>query len=55
MGRPIGLGSRPVYGVLRTPLRRVVRAIVDIEEVALFLMFVAVVYFGVGWLRIILQ
>lgn len=54
-GRPVGLRSRPVHGVLRTVLRRVVRAVVDIEELALFLMFVAFVYFGVGWLKIILQ
>jgi len=29
--------------------------IMDIEELALLLMFVAFVYFGVGWLKIILQ
>ena len=54
-GRPVGLRSGPVHGVLRTVLRRVVRAVVDIEELALLLMFLAFVYFGVGWLRIILQ
>ena len=53
--RPVGLRTSPTGGAVSRGARRILRMIMDIEELALLLMFVAFVYFGVGWLKIILQ
>ena len=52
--RPVGLRADEP-GLLRKAGRRLLRMVVEIEELALFLMFLAFVYFAVEWLAIIFR
>ena len=54
-GRPVGLKAGGERGTLRGLGRTLLRMIVDIEELALLLMFLAFVYFALDWLKIILR
>ena len=52
--RPVGLrDTSPNW--LASLGRRVLRMVLDIEELALFLMFLAFVYFAIDWLKIIFR
>jgi hypothetical protein len=52
--RPVGLRDRS-DGWLASAGRRVLAMVFDIEELALFLMFLAFVYFAIDWMKIIFR
>ena len=52
--RPVGLRSAS-GSWLTAAGRRMLKMVLDIEELALFLMFIAFVYFAIDWLKIIFR
>ena len=52
--RPVGVRSAS-GSWLAAASRRMLKMVLDIEELALFLMFIAFVYFAIDWLQIIFR
>ena len=53
-GSPIGLQARRPVGILDAVWRRIIRATDSVEEIALFIMLLAFVWFAIDWLLLIL-
>ena len=53
-GPPIGLQSRRPTGMLDAVWKQVVRAASSVEQIALFIMLLAFVWFAIEWLLLIL-